>query len=76
MCTKAGIEPRDFRALRHSHATVLLAHGVHPKVVQERLGHSDYDITMEVYSYVTPTIQREATDVMDDLHVFPVAWVA
>ena len=76
MCFKAGIEPRDFRSLRHSHATVLLAHGVHPKVVQERLGHSDYDITMEVYSYVTPTIQREATDVMDDLHVFPVAWVA
>ena len=76
MCVKAGIAPRDFRSLRHSHATVLLSHGVHPKVVQDRLGHSDFYITMDTYSFVTPTIQREATDVMDDLHVFPVAWVA
>lgn len=76
MCVKAGIEPRDFRALRHSHATVLLSHGVHPKVVQERLGHTDFNITMEFYSFVTPTIQRAAAEVMDDLHVFPVVWVA
>lgn len=76
MCVKAGIEPRDFRALRHSHATVLLSHGVHPKVVQERLGHTDFNITMEFYSFVTPTIQRAAAEVMDDLHVFPVFWVA
>lgn len=76
MCAKAGIEPRDFRSLRHSHATVLLSHGVHPKVVQERLGHTDFDITMEFYSFVAPTIQREAAQVMDDLHVFPVVWAA
>ena len=45
-------------------------------MVQERLGHTDFDITMEFYSFVAPTIQREAAQVMDDLHVFPVVWAA
>lgn len=48
--------------LRHSHATILLAGGVHPKVVQERLGHANISITMEIYSHVTETMQREAVD--------------
>ena len=69
MCVSAGIEPRDFRALRHTHATVLLSHGVHAKIVQERLGHTDYNITMGTYSFVAPTLQHEATDVMDGLGI-------
>jgi integrase len=43
-----------FHDLRHSHATQLLASGVHPKVVQERLGHSTIAVTMDIYSHVTP----------------------
>jgi integrase len=48
--------------LRHTHATVLLEAGEHPKVVQERLGHTTITTTMDTYSHVTPTMQRSAVD--------------
>ena len=50
------------RELRHSHATALLQAGVHPKVVQERLGHASIKVTMDIYSSVLPTMQREAVE--------------
>ncbi|WP_109507121.1 tyrosine-type recombinase/integrase [Nocardioides speluncae] len=50
------------KGLRHTHATLLLEAGEHPKVVQERLGHSTITITMDIYSHVTPTMQRSAID--------------
>lgn len=56
------VTPLSLHGLRHTHATLLLAAGVHPKVVQERLGHSDISVTMSVYSHVTPTMQRDAVD--------------
>lgn len=65
MCMMAGIPPRNFHTFRHTHATVLLAHGVHPKIVQERLGHSDIQITIMTYSHVLPTIQKEAVAVFE-----------
>lgn len=67
MCIIAGIPPRDFHSFRHTHATILLAHGVHPKIVQERLGHSDIGITIMTYSHVSPTIQREAVKVFEQV---------
>lgn len=48
--------------LRHTHATVLLEAGENPKIVQERLGHTTITTTMDVYSHVTPTMQRAAVD--------------
>lgn len=48
------------KGLRHTHATLLLELGVHPKVVQERLGHSNISTTMNIYSHVTPTMQQDA----------------
>lgn len=48
--------------LRHTWATLALADGVHPKVVQERLGHASIGITLDLYSHVTPTLQRDATN--------------
>lgn len=48
------------KGLRHTHATLLLELGEHPKVVQERLGHSTITTTMNIYSHVTPTMQRSA----------------
>jgi len=54
-----------FDHLRHSHATELLASGVHPKVVQERLGHSTIAATMDIYSHVTPGMQSEAVAKLD-----------
>ena len=50
------------KGLRHTHATLLLQAGVNPKIVQERLGHSNISTTLDIYSHVTPTIQAEAVD--------------
>ena len=49
-----------FHDLRHTSATLALAAGVHPKVVSERLGHSSVTITLDTYSHVVPTLQKEA----------------
>jgi integrase len=59
---KAGLPDVRFHDLRHSAATLLLNKGVHPKVVQEILGHSEISMTMDIYSHVLPTMQREAMD--------------
>jgi len=57
-----GLPLVTLKGLRHTHATLLLQAGENPKVVQERLGHSDIRTTLNIYSHVTPTIQREALD--------------
>jgi integrase len=54
-----------FHDLRHSHATHLLASGVHPKVAQERLGHSNVGITLDLYSHVLPGMQEDAAAKVD-----------
>ena len=54
-----------FHDLRHSAATILLSMGIHPKVVQEILGHSNVSITLNVYSHVLPGLQREAMSHLD-----------
>ena len=51
-----------FHDLRHTHATMLLKQGVNPKIVQERLGHSSISITMDIYSHVMPSMQRDAIE--------------
>jgi integrase len=48
--------------LRHTHATLALQAGVHPKVVQERLGHANIGITLDTYSHVTPAMQSDAAE--------------
>lgn len=59
---KAAGLPEDPRLydLRHTRATLLLAGGINPRVVAERLGHSSIMLTMDSYSHVLPTIQAEA----------------
>ncbi len=54
-----------FHDLRHSHATQLLLAGVHPKIAQERLGHSTISITLDLYSHVTATMQEDAAVKID-----------
>jgi integrase len=54
-------------ALRHSCATLLLEKGVPLKVVSERLGHSTISLTADVYSHVTPSMQKQAADVLGEL---------
>jgi integrase len=53
--------------LRHSHATLLLANGEHPKVVSERLGHASVTLTLDTYSHVLPGMQEGATERLDAL---------
>ncbi len=59
---RAGLPDIRFHDLRHTSASLLLAAGVHPKVVPERLGHSQISVTMDIYSHVLPTMQRDAAD--------------
>jgi integrase len=56
----ANLSPVTLKGLRHTHATLLLQAGINPKIVQERLGHSDIGTTLDIYTHVTPTIQVEA----------------
>ena len=56
-----------FHGLRHSCASLLVARGVHPRIVMETLGHSRSAMTMEVYAHVSPSVQREAADAMDEM---------
>lgn len=62
---RTGLPHIRFHDLRHTAATLLLEQGVHPKVVQERLGHSTISVTMDTYSHVMPTLQREAAEKLD-----------
>ena len=48
--------------LRHSHATLALRAGIHPKVVSERLGHATVAITLDTYSHAIPALQEEAAE--------------
>ena len=56
----AGLPRVRFHDLRHTAATRMLSRGVHPKIVSEMLGHASVGITLDLYSHVTPTMQREA----------------
>jgi len=53
--------------LRHTSATLMLLMNIHPKVVSERLGHSDIRITLQLYSHAIPTLQTEAANKIDEL---------
>jgi integrase len=54
-----------FHDLRHTSATLLVAQDIHPKIVQERQGHSDIGMTLNHYSHVTPSMQRDAAEAID-----------
>ena len=59
---RAGLPRVRFHDLRHSCASLLLAEGVHPKVVQEMLGHSTISVTMDTYSHTLPSMGAEAAE--------------
>ena len=61
----AGLPRMRFHDLRHGAASLLLAQGVHARVVMEMLGHSTIALTMKTYSHVIPELQREAADQME-----------
>lgn len=57
---RAGLQGVRFHDLRHTHATLMLQQGIHPKIVSERLGHGSVSITLDTYSHVTPGLQEAA----------------
>jgi len=69
---RAGLPRVRFHDLRHTSATLMLQQGVHPKIVQERLGHSSISLTLDTYSHVVPHLQSEAAQLIEDL-VTPIA---
>lgn len=64
---RAGLPRQRFHDLRHGAASLLMAQGVHPRVVMEILGHSQIAVTMNLYSHVVPSLQRDAANLMDAL---------
>jgi integrase len=64
---RAGLPNIRFHDLRHTAATLMLKQGIHPKVVQERLGHSQISLTLDTYSHVLPSMQEEAAEKLDQL---------
>ena len=65
LLARAGVPKIRFHDLRHTAATLMLAQGVHYKIASEMLGHSQSSITMDLYSHVSPTMQREAAVLID-----------
>ena len=63
----AGLPHLRLHDLRHTHATLMLKAGVHPKVVSERLGHASIGITLDTYSHVLPGLQQAAAERFDAL---------
>lgn len=64
----ANIPLIRFHDLRHTHATYLISRGLNPKIVADRLGHSDTRMTLDRYSHLLSSMQQEAVKALDDLY--------
>lgn len=62
---QAGLKDFRFHDLRHQMASLMLKAGVHPKVVQERLGHASITTTLNTYSHILPGMQKDAVEMLD-----------
>jgi integrase len=67
LCDRAGLRHIRFHDLRHSAASILIAQGVHPKIIQELLRHSWIQLTMDTYGHLFEQAQKEAADKMDEI---------
>lgn len=66
-CRRIGLTGFTFYNLRHTHATMLVAAGVHFKIIQHRLGHSSFAVIMDTYSHVTPEMDQEAAAAISEI---------
>lgn len=64
LAAQADLPLIRFHDLRHTHATLALQAGVHPKVVSDRLGHASISITLDLYSHSIPAMQEEAAEIV------------
>ncbi len=67
LASRLGLGGVRLHDARHSHASLLLKQGVHPKVVQERLGHATIQTTLDIYSHVSPGMQESAALRFDEV---------
>jgi len=64
---RTGLKGIRLHDARHTHSSLMLKAGIHPKIVQERLGHASIGITLDTYSHVTPGLQEAAANRFDEL---------
>lgn len=66
LAARVGVKVIRFHDARYTHASLMLKQGIHPKIVQERLGHSTIAITLDTYSHVAPGLQMAAALSFDE----------
>jgi integrase len=64
LSAEAGVRPIRLHDVRHGYATLALLDGQHPKVVQQRLGHSSIMVTLDIYSHVLDELDDQAAGVL------------
>ncbi|MFC1944888.1 tyrosine-type recombinase/integrase [Chloroflexota bacterium] len=67
LAERTGLKGIRLHDARHTHASLLLKQGVHPKIVQERLGHATISTTLDLYSHVSPGLQQAAAKSFEKL---------
>ncbi len=67
LARRSGLKGIRLHDARHSHASLMLKQGIHPKIVQERLGHASIETTLDTYSHVVPGLQQAAANRFDDI---------
>lgn len=67
MARRTGLKGIRLHDARHTHASLMLKQGIHPKIVQERLGHMSIETTLDTYSHVAPGLQQAAAKRFDDV---------
>jgi integrase len=63
---RSGLPEIRFHDLRHTCATLLMGRGVHPKLVQELLGHATIAMTLDTYSHYLPSMGNQASGAMGE----------
>ena len=66
LAAHAGLKVIRLHDACHTHASLMLKQGIHPKIVSERLGHANIGITLDTYSHVLPGLQEAAAKRFDD----------
>jgi integrase len=67
LARRTGLKGIRLHDARHTHASLMLKQGIHPKIVQERLGHTSIETTLDTYSHVAPGLQQMAAAKFDEI---------
>ena len=62
-----GMERIRFHDLRHTHASLLVAKGLHPRLIMDRMGHSSISVTMDRYGHLAPSAGKEAAVLLNQM---------